>query len=357
MITINVSELKRFLNAAKNIKDSRIIPILAYIKIECSGDAATMTKTNLHSFLVMEVDAKFDNDCVFLIDEQTLNACAFYAKDKVVEVKLIGKNVVMSDGYMEWKTPTIENNFPTTEINIEEKISLDAEVLSAMFLAKQHTLSASDKSIRGWKCFVHVMKINKKSFVVGLNGFISYFKSFKENLPEISLDPDTVGIVCKFPEIYYSAGSRYDYFQYLDITYGFIKAETARPNLDVIFERLKSEDSLIANRKDLVNFCEAVVSINGSSIPPEVSIKNDGKDKIIIRHTDLTGVEKAVESIKVDKKTFDVPEILFQPKNLLTVMKDLGVDKVKLSKIDGNLIITSDEEKDYVGSIMELAKI
>jgi hypothetical protein len=358
MITISTSELKRFLYHAKNIRDNRILPILSYVKLECKGNSATLTKSNLNSFVVCEIKAEFKKDETILIDQQTLSACVNFGKGKEVKITLKNGNVIMDDGFRELKSQCEdEKNFPEIETNTGEKTPFDADVMASLSLAKSHTLPAASGGMREWKCFVHVLKIENKSFIVGISGAVSYFKSFKQKMPEISLDPETVAIITKFPEADYSSNDRYDYFQHEGTTYGFIKAETGRPQLEGIFDKFKSEDSLTVNRKDLVDFCEMVQSFNGTTIPPEVSMINVDKNKVLLKYIDLTGVEKASEPIAVEGKTFDIPDILFLPKNLLIVMKDLGVEKIKIEKIMGNMIVSSPEEKNYTGSIMELSKL
>ena len=79
MISIDVKQLKKFLSAAKNIKNRNIMPLLDYVKLECKGSVATLTKTNLDAFVVFEIEAAFDKDETILIDEHTLNSSLSYA--------------------------------------------------------------------------------------------------------------------------------------------------------------------------------------------------------------------------------------------------------------------------------------
>lgn len=358
MILVKTSELKRFLPHSKNIRSRGILPILSFVKIECKDNRATITKTNLHSFVIFEIEAEFKQDETVLIEENVLEACANFSAGEYITITKKENAVTLDDGFKKLKSQyEDEKHFPSTNIDSEQENSFDEEVISALSLAKNHVLSSSN-SVREWKCFVHSVKIGKKSFIVGISGAISYFRSFKQALPEFSLDPETVSIIGRFPDVNYMSGEKYDYFRWNGIVYGFIKAETGRPQLEKVFEQFTSEDSIILPRRDLVNFCEMVnTSLNSSNLPPEVSISDDGNGGIILKYVDVTGIEKASEKIKSRDKTFDVPEIIFQPKNLLTVMKDLDSDDVKISKIFGNMIITTSEEPNYTGTIMELAKL
>jgi len=362
MITIPIVELKKFLNNAKSIRDNKSssdrLPILLYVKLECKGDLATLTKTNLQSFVITEIDAEFKKDEIILIEEQTLSGCVNYSRGKEIKISVVKDNVILNDGFREVKCQTIENHFPAIETNnSHEKIQFYTDIITSLSLAKSHTLPATDKAVREWKCFVHIKKINEKSYIVGVNGAISFLKSFKEDLPEISIDPETVGIISKYDMVEYSSNDRYDYFQNGGTTYGFIKAETKCPALETVVDKFKSENCFTANRKELIDFCDMVMNLTGSSVPPEVSISDDGNTRLALNFSDISGNQSANESIYVEGKTFQVPKIYLYPKDLLTAFKDLPVDKIKISKIFGNMIISSPEDKDYLGSIMELAKI
>lgn len=359
MITISISELKRFLNNAANIKENRMLPILSYIKLECKGKSATLIKTSLHSFVIAEVEAEFKKDETILIEEQILAGAVNFSKGSELKISVVGKNVVMNDGFGDTKCQVQDIvNFPAVETNTEkEKIEISTDVIAALKLAKNHVLTVTDKDMRNWMSFVHIVEIGDKGYVVGANGQISYFKSFKVELPKISLDPDTVTVLAKYPSVNYSSNARYDYFQCLGITYGFIKTETACPNFEPILERFKSENSFMLNTNDILLFCEKAISINTSSVPPEVSIEDGGNGSLLLKFVGISDNESTMEKVKADGKTYEVEKILFQPRNLLTAVKDLGVDKIKVSKIHGNMVITSDEEKNYIGSVMELAKM
>lgn len=356
MVTISISELKRFLNNAKSIKDNKIIPILSYIRLECNEKASTLTKTNLNSFVVTEIEADFKKNVIILIEEQTLSGCVNYSRGKEIKISISGKNVVLNDGFREVKCQHITDPFPSIESNTsDDKFEFNRDILSSLSVAKSHALAAADKSIREWKCFIHMLPINGKSHVVGVNGAVSYFKSFKGKLPKISIDPETVSIISNFPQVEYRSNDRYDFFSHLGTTYGFIKSETSCPQFETVLEKFKSENSFVINRKELVGFCEMTVNINGSSVPPEVCLRDAGKE-VLMTFDDISGNQSASETLNTDNKTFMLDDIFFLPKNMLIVLKELKADKIKISKIFGNMIISTDEEKDYLGSVMELAK-
>jgi len=358
MVTVSISELKKFLHNSKYIKDRKVLPILSYVKLQCVGERAALTKSNLNSFLITEIDAGFDEDCTILIEEQSLVGCVNFSRKDEVKISIQGKNVVLDDGETITKCQAADiKTFPSVEFPHDpKKYRLDAEVISSLTLAKNHTLSGGETGLRDWKYFVHIVEMNKKKCVVGANGPISYFRYFKGDLPKFSLDPDVVSIISKFPELEYYSSDRYDYFTCLDTTFAFVKAEIKLPELETVVSKFKSDDSFVVDRKEVIRLCEAAIFMNSSALAPEVSLKEvDGK--LTLTFEDVSGGRGKRQFLDFENKTYSVGEIMFQPKNMITALSSLDSDKVKISKIFGNMIITTDEDKNYIGSVMELARL
>lgn len=358
MIVIKVSELRKFLASAKAIKENRLLPILGYVKLECEGDSARLTKTNLHAFVVCEIKADFSENVTMLIDEQVLSVAANYSKGDELRITIEGNDVVMDDGFSKTKCKNEDHaNFPAVESPSVDKSTLDSDFISSLIVAKAHAAVLVDKDMRSWMTYIHVRKTGKKVCVAGVNGAISYFKLFKEAIPEMSLDHETISAIDKYSTLEYSTNGSYDFFTNGSVMYGFIKGEVKCPDFDTILEKFKSENSFIVSVKDMCIFCEKVVNLSKSNIPPEVSIEDGGKSNLILKYESISNSESSEEKIVADKKTYTVDKILMQPKNFLTAVKDLGVEKIKISKIFGNMIISSEDDKDYTGSVMELAKM
>jgi DNA polymerase III sliding clamp (beta) subunit (PCNA family) len=358
MITIAISELKKFLHNSKYIKDRGVLPILSYVKLQCHGEVASLTKSNLNSFVVTEIDAHFNEDYTILIEEKSLAGCVNFSKGEEVKISIEGKNVIMDDGETITKCQAADiKTFPSVEFPEDpKKYRLDTEVISSLTLANGHTLAGGEKGLLDWKYFVHIIELNKKKCVAGANGPISYFKYFKGDLPTFSLESDVVTIISRFPELEYFSSDRYNYFTCLDTTFGFIKAEIKLPELDSVISKFKSNDSFVVNRKEVIRLCEAAMFMNSSSLAPEVSLKEED-GKLALTFEDNSGSRGKRQFLPFEKKTFEVTEIIFQPKNMITVLSSLDSEKVKISKIFGNMVITTDEDKSYIGSVMELARL
>lgn len=358
MITINTNEIKKFISASKNIKDNRILPIYSYVKLVCSKKNATFYKSNGHSFLIFPIEAVFEKDITVLIEEKTLlgfiNATS--AKDITIEVK-DGK-IFISDGLKNVSCQSIPDNYPAIQpLSNEDKKLLDTDVLQSLFLAKSHASIATDKQMRAWTSFVHIQKNKTKYFIAGLNGQTSYIHSYKGDYPELCLDLDVVSIISKFPALHYTSSGNYDCFDSGNLCYGFIKTEAKCPDLSTIVNRFKSDEHFTVNRKRIVDFCEMVIDINDSNIPPEVAISDAGGGAISLKFSSISGNQTAEETIEVENKNFTVNEFVFQPKNMILLLKELDFVKINMAYTSHNFIISSPEEPNYIGSIMELAKL
>lgn len=357
MITIATSELKRFFDFAKPIKDSKLIPIYAYIKFECDGDTTTLTKTNGHSFIVCQVTAKFKKNITLLIDEKTLSTVAL-SKGETITIKQEGKNILITDGIRNSSSQNIEDNFPAIQPKTDEKITaISADVLEALFLAKNHTMGVQDKAMRPWMTYVHVTRIKGESYVIGANGVISYFKSFKEDLPAMCLDPDTIAAISRFTEVNYSRSGNYDYFDAGTMSYGFIMSESGVPDFTTLLDKFVYDKHFIVNRQDVIDFCEHCIRMNSSNVPPEVAVTTNGKKSILLTFTSMAGDQGSDQELACDKKNFDPDEFIFQPEKMIIALKDLGCEKIQFSHIPYHFLFTNAEDKKYIGAIMQIAKL
>jgi hypothetical protein len=358
-MVILLEELRRFINAARHIKDTRILPIYSYVKLELTKERAVFYKSNGHSFVVCPVKAEYKSPEVFIIEEKTLFGFVSFCSTESVTIKRDGKNITISDGIKSVSCQYIDDNYPAVQGKEDgDSFDLDSDVLEAIYSAKAHVLPANDKTYRPWNCFVHMTKVGKETAVAGFNGFTSYIQKFKQTLPSLIIDPDTVSIISKLRAAAYSSAGQYDLFDSAGITYGFIKPENKVADLNTVLENFgKATKSFIVNRRKLVNFCEMVLDINNSNLQPEISM--DGaieENAILLRYEGFTG-QSAEELVYVEGKWEEVLKRAYNPKNILLTLKELGYDEVTVSMLGENLILSSTEEPNYLGSIMSLAML
>jgi hypothetical protein len=353
MISIDIKQLKKFLSAAKNIKNRNILPICDYIKLECKGTVCTMTKTNLEAFVVCEVDAAFSKDETVLIDEHTLNSAVAYVNGNILNISVVGKKVFLKDGVGEsWCSFEDPKIFPKIESNNDlKKTNLSTEIISALSIARNHTKQTSEMT--EWKCFVQVAKVGKKVLIGASNDFVMYLKFFDEDMPEMILSPDVINAISDLPYADVSSSEKFDFFDSVGVTYGFRQSVSVKPELNYLWKKLEPKNSFSVCRKSLLKFCEKVIGMNKSSIVPEIYLKDEGEDLIMVFDGPIDS-QGAQEVIKATNKTTSFPKTAFQPRFLITALKDLGTDTVSLTKHSGQILVTVDDDENYKGTIMEL---
>lgn len=341
MIKIKTAAVKKFLDNAKQIRDSKLLPIYQYVKISVKDGVLKFYKSNGNSFLIFDGGEIKGKDVSVLVNENTLSVVVSSALEEItIDVK--GDCVVIDNGVKKYKSHTEDvAHFPAIQEKSidDEKILLTTDAIVSMFYAKSHVSPPADKAMRQWLSYIHLLKIDKKYYVVGLNGFISFFKSFDNKLPEISLEPEVVSVITRFSSLFYSRVGNYDYFDTGELAYGFIKSEMVAPDLGVVLKKFISDEFVVMDRKAIVNFCEDAINLNQTAVPPEVIIKDEGEE-ISLYYSDILGSEALGQKVKPKEKNFKMDDFTFQPKYMITALKSLDSDDVKLAYVANNMIIS-----------------
>jgi len=358
MITVTKSDLKRFFDNASGIKNTSTIPVCDYVKLECRKNKSTITKTNLKAFCITDVEPEFDEEQTLLIEESALKAAMTYCKSNSLKISKNGKGLILDDGVRPIKSQTQESNlFPVIEnVDFGDAAELDTDVLGAMKIAKGHAMAADDTMLH-WMQYVSSKTINGVSYVFGTNSSVGYFQTFKTKLPEFCVDPnDVIPVITKYPYVNFFSSDSYNYFRCVSVVYGFSKSEVKIPDIAPVLARLKSNESFQIKRDDLVNFCELAISLNTTAVPPSITLDDCGDDKIVLEFHDVADNNSTREEISVEEKNYTVTKFTFQPKLLLTALKDLSSEKIRLSRIEAhkNTIITADDEEGYLGFMMDI---
>lgn len=356
MITIPVSELKRFLSAAKNILPNNMLPIYDYVKLVCKDGKATLYKSNGHSYLICPISANFKEDAAILLEEATVAGFVNFCVGDNIEIKVAGKKVNFTDGVKKVSHQE-ENAGHYIAINEEkgERYVLGSDVLSAIYSAKAHVKQPVDKAIREWQCFVHVTKGDNVMVVGGFNGVTTYVQKFKEKLPTMVLEPSVIEVIGKQNAVTYSSVGNYDVFEINDMVYGFVKAEQkAQDYTSVLLNFKKAIKHFTFNKSDLTEFCQMVISIHSkSSIKPEVEIAKGEGAKAKLSYYGLNE-KQAHEEIDIEDYS-DFETYKFQPSLVLLALKDVPHEKVMVTNLRGCFVLSTPEDESYLGCVMALS--
>jgi hypothetical protein len=361
MITISTKELKRFTSLATHIKNNGIIPIYGYVKIEAKGGVATMYKSNAQSFIVFPVDGAVCNkDETILVEEKVLFGFINTTSRQSVSISQDGKDGNIDDGKRPVKFIGIEDHYPVIQQKAADAVpyEFDLDVLSALSLAKQHTLPPQDKTIREWNTFVHISKCGDRTGIAGFNGFTWYFQTFKEKLPELVLDTDVIAIISKFQSAAYSQSGNYDIFECAGVTYGFIKPEVKPRELTKFMESLsKGEKKFKVVTKSITEYCESVLAMNNTSLTPDITVEPMEGKKILLKHVGYGGVD-IEEEVFIEEKDGDFDTHYFNPNYILLALKGIPFDEVEVSVLENQgFVFSSPEEPHYLGGVVKMSPV
>src|SRR5687767_14247102 len=99
---IKVSEIKEFFRRSKSIKNSSLLPILNYLKLESKDGEATLSKTNEKSYCIHQIEC--EGTGVYLLNESKLLAAInnpqcgneITIEEKGTQIRLVSSKVDLS---------------------------------------------------------------------------------------------------------------------------------------------------------------------------------------------------------------------------------------------------------------------
>lgn len=354
MIKIPLNELKEFLRKAKPIKDNGIVPALAYLKLVCDGNVATITKNALSSFLIYELQkTEFESNTVLLIDFKVLSGFIAQAKGSTIEIELKGgKEVVITDGHYKVRHPySDEKVFPVIqEMDSKTKKEINLDILESMNTAKGYVARNANKI---WLDYVHVKPLGKKECCVfGSEGNAMYFKRFKNDLPEIILDPEVCAILAGMDSVMYTKTGQYHYFDTGRAIYGFSQVEQRSTTFEQLVSQLPEKMSFVAERAQIVDFCKLVISINPSLLTANCFIREAGKKQLLMQFVNDDFALGSEAFIAIEEKGPAIEEFWFNPKLMLLCLEGLPYEKICFYQHGPQqFFIKAKDDPEYVGII------
>lgn len=354
MITIPVADLRSFFSKAKHIKDNALLPIYSYCKLVCQKNKSILYKFNGHAFIQFPVAADFKKPVTLLLNTRVLQSLTNTAVGDEITLTFDDKNVHLTDGsyktQFQFEPP---ENYPV--IQQPEKgdtYSLDDDVIDAISVARQHC--SNNQNSQMWMRYVHLKMYDKIGYIFASNGALAYSKKFKSVLPDIYIAQDAADVVSTMRNITYSKAGNYDLFTAQDgLVYGFIQPEiTMQVDFKVVLDKFDGTKNFTFDRKEMIRFAEFARAANTSSLPTEIEICESGKKSIKLKSQSIS--DGILNETKLDaEKNHVIEPAMFLPENIITTLKDLGVDKVTFNGLTaGCYFITSAEDKDYMGFVM-----
>lgn len=361
IIKIKTSEVRDFFKRANAIKDNGILPIYAYIKFECKKDVGKLYKSNGNSFVVHDVELTADKEESIMVEEKMLIAITnkTSAEEITIESKKIKDSdrfdVTFTDGTQKLKSQSynVADFSKIPEIGKEKSFLLPSDVISSLSLSKG--CAKVDPKLKMWMCYVYIQSLGKKkSCIFGTNGVVMYYKTFDFDLPAITFELETCGIIGSFGELEYTFKENFHFFNAGKTIYGFINCEAKPPDISPIISQFDNKSNFTVSRKDLLDFCETVEFINNSALKPIVYIKDAGKNAVQFSYANSEMARSNEITLDV-KKTGKVEDFPVMSEYFVTLFKGLDFDSVRLcGPIKHSYFVTSDEDPSFIGMVREV---
>lgn len=244
---VKKTDLVAFKLHASQIRKNAEQPITDYIKIDVSGDFATITKTNLKAFAIKTV-ANDSEDCCFLVDENILFNFVELSDSEYINFEISGIRIKIYDDRNKATSQTeTANVFPKIDISNKHWVEVPKHVLEAVGVCAQIVF---DDEISGLKNSVLI----GNNHVAGSDGTVGYWQKFKEDLPEIVLRKEVALSVSKLNACEISSNDSYDLFKDGDVLFGFAKSVLKYVNMVPYFLTPSNKLSFYLNKSALVKW-------------------------------------------------------------------------------------------------------
>jgi len=325
---LQTQQLKKFKQLSTGMKANNLLPILSYLKF----DNGTVTKNNLESFIVMDIEC----DGSLLIDERLLMSMVDSTGSDTITATLKGDSVILNDGKTNKVSPTATvNEYPVNASADVEYIDLPSPVLYAIKVASSFT---AENAAVPYTEHVFIGKCN----VAASNSFIAYIEQVAEGLPEIVLTREAAFMAGRFETLQFSQSETYHFFKADNFVMGFGKKETRF--LDMSQFLTPVEGGVQINKSEIIKFCQMVLSDAQGR-----SINGSFENGIMVATDDAYGYANETPlSVKL-------PDFTFNPAYMLQLLKSLPDEVVIFTEAKNKLIVTG--ESGFFSLIMKVVNI
>lgn len=343
MIKIKSTEIREFLKRSKTIKTSNLMPILAFVKLDITNTGALLSKTNLKSYCIHQIEAEGENISV-LLDENLLAAIATTGDE--VEIQLDNKTIHLKNGdslvSFQKEDATLYPIFPD-QGETNERVVIGKDVLQAIGIASKFVFEAEMETNFS---FVHV----KNNSVFSTDKNVIFLKNFTDNIPNLLISTECAAVISGFDNLMYFTAGNYDFYDTGKTTYGFIRSEYKSPDFSVILSKATKGTFFTVAKENIVKFCELATTATPSLVPVsklDSSLKEGQIDLTFFDDSYNVSVDMSF-NVSGDLK----PEpFTFNPKVMLPFIKSLPYQELNFTPLEGahHYTIWSKEDEQFTG--------
>ncbi len=330
---VPVADIRSLKKNSSHIKKNGILPILDYIKF----DNGTITKTNLHEFVVQE--SNFTG--AFLIEERVLFNFIEYTSALDISFVADGKKIILSDGSQ--KTTSTQGDislFPETEEAPAETVSLTDTILKLFGAAAKYTREDQ------YDLIISHIFIGGDA-ILASDRFIAFYRKIDRELPKTAIPRSVAERVSSIDPADFSQTEKKLFFKCGKVLYGFQKTEATYVDMRKFFDYEKGT-CFHAQTSELIGFNEMCLSMSPLKIcHPTIEIANG---KLLLSAIDGDfGVdnEKEIEVFGKMESKFRYDAAI-----LNRLLKTAPDDELCFCQVKGMMYITG--ESGFTSLIMEL---
>ena len=350
MYKIPLAEAKNFIAKAANIKPNTTLPVLAYLRVQFSGQKIILVKNNLKAFIIQSFDTQelFGQTAQFLIDERIFNNFVNSASADVGIELLNATSIRMSDGFTEILSPTEDAahfplNYDPDTIKPETICQLDAHFVADSQVAKNFIIEHDIPQLANHVFVGH-------NFICASDSMIGY-KVGTTCAGTICLTMDALNGLKSLLSAQYSENDSYHIFTGEGCVLGFVKTEI---NFFDLYQKIELPDELPAftiNRESLIKFCN-LCSNSSPSRTAKATLRVDGR-KILANFTD-SEFNVTVDREFVWPDTYEC-ELRFLPANMIRILNNMVCENVQfIPSEDQKRFYITDKERTFTSLIMQI---
>lgn len=341
---IRKDELKTFLEQARTIPPLKNgLPILSYIKIDIVGDFATLTKTNLRTFLVKTI-SNDSEDCSFLVQENILNSFVEWSDNDYVNFRSESNRIKIYDQRRNTSSPTEPaTGYPPFDISDKGWTVLPKSCLASVGIAGQLIMNGEIMNARS---FVFI----GDGLIGGTDGNVGYFQYIKEDLPCMSLRKEVTECISKMKSCKVSQNESFDLFQEDNCLWGFVQSEIQYINMAVLVGPPPIQTpSFNTNKNYFIKFGRHVANTQDKSASATFEVIDPTTVKLNMQD----GKNEVDNDENIFVKNGTSGEMKFNPQYMTTLLNALPCEECYFHEGNKRFIIT-DADKSFMGIIMAI---
>lgn len=329
MIKLSTKSLRDFQKRISGIQPYNNLPILKNLKVTIAGEICTITKNEINSICVGQIEYEGD-DIEILINEKVLFALLNVTKEDWIEVH--GKYLKSGVDKIPISFEPIDNYPILPEISDKPSYKLTSDHISAINIAKSYI---SDQDNQMQYQFVHLN--NDAIYAFHLHYF--YINNSFEGLPVAQLTKEECNIITSQSEIDFLDLPNHHVFFIPGYTYIFTKPEEVKISINAVITKLKlPANEFVCTKSEIMDFISLANNVSESQV---ATCKLSGK---LLSMNDASYSRGSERVLNMDNNS---DEFVFNSRLIAVPFKAIPYETIKGKVNMNNFIITGGSDQEW----------